>query len=307
MAPAWKPLGRILRTPNIAPWGVSHASYPIAHHLEHNRFRIYFSSRDGQNRSSLASIEIEIEDESFIVVGDPTGPYLSPGEPGFFDADGVTLSSVVEHGGALYGFYLGWTVLKHVLFANFIGSCISEDGGVTFRRLSTVPTIGRSKENPISLGYPFVIRDGNRWRMWYGSHISWTFGKSPMLHVIKEAFSDDLVTWKAEDRIVLNVNQDPASHEFALSRPCVIREADQSLSMWYAVRRPNYAIGYAVSRDTDHWERRDESVQFLGQPEEWESEERTYPFVFDHNNRRYMLYNGNGYGREGFGIAILTP
>jgi len=30
-----------------------------------------------------------------------------------------------------------------------------------------------------------------------------------------------------------------------------------------------------------------------------------YPYVFDHAGSRYMLYNGNGYGRTGFGIAIL--
>jgi hypothetical protein len=26
--------------------------------------------------------------------------------------------------------------------------------------------------------------------------------------------------------------------------------------------------------------------------------------VFAHDGRRYLLYSGNGYGREGFGIAV---
>jgi uncharacterized protein with PIN domain len=30
-----------------------------------------------------------------------------------------------------------------------------------------------------------------------------------------------------------------------------------------------------------------------------------YPFVFDHKGSRYMLYNGNDFGKTGFGIAIL--
>ena len=30
-----------------------------------------------------------------------------------------------------------------------------------------------------------------------------------------------------------------------------------------------------------------------------------YPFVFDHDGSRYMLYNGNGYGKTGFGLAVL--
>jgi hypothetical protein len=29
-----------------------------------------------------------------------------------------------------------------------------------------------------------------------------------------------------------------------------------------------------------------------------------YPFVFDHAGSRFMLYNGNGYGKTGFGIAV---
>ena len=30
-----------------------------------------------------------------------------------------------------------------------------------------------------------------------------------------------------------------------------------------------------------------------------------YPFVFDHKGQRYMLYNGNGNGQTGFGLAVL--
>jgi hypothetical protein len=30
-----------------------------------------------------------------------------------------------------------------------------------------------------------------------------------------------------------------------------------------------------------------------------------YPFVFSHEGTTYMLYNGNGYGKSGFGYAIL--
>ena len=30
-----------------------------------------------------------------------------------------------------------------------------------------------------------------------------------------------------------------------------------------------------------------------------------YPHVFDHNGKRHMLYNGNNYGKTGFGLAVL--
>ena len=36
----------------------------------------------------------------------------------------------------------------------------------------------------------------------------------------------------------------------------------------------------------------------------WDSDMIEYPCVFEHGGRRYLLYSGNGYGREGFGIAV---
>jgi len=126
-----------------------------------------------------------------------------------------------------------------------------------------------------------------------------------MLHVIKEARSSDLVSWTPSGAVTVDVAGPTDPSEFATSRPVVLREADNSLSMWYARRRPDYELGFARSIDGVKWERRDQDLRFTGQPEAWEDKERTYPFVFDHGGRRYMLYNGNGYGREGFGIAIL--
>ena len=38
---------------------------------------------------------------------------------------------------------------------------------------------------------------------------------------------------------------------------------------------------------------------------EWDSEMICYPFVFDHKKERFMLYNGNNHGKDGFGIALL--
>ena len=41
-----------------------------------------------------------------------------------------------------------------------------------------------------------------------------------------------------------------------------------------------------------------------GNAEEWDSEMQAYPAVFDRGGRRYLLYNGNGYGRSGVGYAV---
>lgn len=36
----------------------------------------------------------------------------------------------------------------------------------------------------------------------------------------------------------------------------------------------------------------------------WDSEMIEYPFAFHHSGALYMLYNGNGYGKTGFGLAV---
>jgi hypothetical protein len=40
-------------------------------------------------------------------------------------------------------------------------------------------------------------------------------------------------------------------------------------------------------------------------PKGWDSEMICYPFVFNHAGSFYMLYNGNGFGATGFGLAVI--
>ena len=41
-------------------------------------------------------------------------------------------------------------------------------------------------------------------------------------------------------------------------------------------------------------------------PSGWDSDMIEYPVVFDVAGRHYMLYNGNGFGRTGMGLAVLA-
>jgi hypothetical protein len=79
--------------------------------------------------------------------------------------------------------------------------------------------------------------------------------------------------------------------------------------MWYSYRAQKnidtYRIGYAESNDGISWVRKDEEIGIDVSNEGWDSEMICYPYIFDHNGKRYMLYNGNGYGKTGFGLAVL--
>ena len=122
-----------------------------------------------------------------------------------------------------------------------------------------------------------------------------------MAHVIKYAESNDGISWKRDGRIALNFKND---QEYAMSRPFVIKESG-IYKMWYSYRGDAYRIGYAESSDAIQWNRKDELVGIDVSAGDWDSETVEYPFLFDHKGQRYMFYNGNAYGKTGFGLAVL--
>ena len=118
----------------------------------------------------------------------------------------------------------------------------------------------------------------------------------------KEIFCLDGINWQREGLVAIDFADD---QEFAISRPSVIRDND-CFRMWYSFRGQSYRIGYAESADGRQWKRLDTQVGIDVSTAGWDSEMIEYPFVFDHKGERYMLYNGNGYGKTGFGLAVLA-
>ncbi len=79
--------------------------------------------------------------------------------------------------------------------------------------------------------------------------------------------------------------------------------------MWFSYRSgagEKYRIGHAVSKDGKAWKLALKEVGIDVSADGWDSGMIEYPFVFDHKGQRYMLYNGNGYGKTGFGLAVLV-
>lgn len=67
----------------------------------------------------------------------------------------------------------------------------------------------------------------------------------------------------------------------------------------------SYRIGYAVSKDLKSWKRCDEKLGFVLSETGWDSQMQCYPNVFVMEDELYMLYNGNEFGKYGFGLAKL--
>jgi hypothetical protein len=167
------------------------------------------------------------------------------------------------------------------------------------------PFMGIDSTDPISLSYPWVQASlSGGFDMWYGSTLKWNAGNSEMLHVIQHASSDDGSNWC---RTGLAVPYELGLAQ-AFSRPTTVLNQSGDFEMWFSFRGGSgdkYRIGYARSANGKNWMLDLKRAGIDVSPSGWDSEMIEYPFVFNHNGARYMLYNGNGYGKTGFGLAVL--
>jgi hypothetical protein len=280
----------------------THAAAPLIHPLETGAQRIYYASRDAANRSHIGWVEMDLRDHQTRVAVAGT-PALAPGALGCFDDHGVYPGSIVEHDGQLYLYYAGWNPgPRKPLFTASIGLAISDDGGLTFERWSPAPILSRGRHDPCLLTSPCVLREGDEWRMWYVGGFRWE-QEGDALHSyydVKYARSDDGVSWERDGRVAIALKPG----ERNIGRPCVVPLAE-SYEMWYSVSgSAGYRAGYARSRDGLEWTRHDNEAGLEPSPEGWDSGAIAYPWVALLDGRRYAVYNGNDYGRDGFGLAV---
>ena len=299
----WVKKGLIFRPQGDIDWMVSHAMIPFAESIGGDLYRVYFAARDKYNRSNGAYIEIDINNPKEIL-GISREPVLTPGELGTFDDSGALPSWIVNHGDEKYLYYIGYNIGVTVAFRNFVGLAISRDGGGSFDKVSRAPLLERNDVDPYLTVTPCVLVEDGVWRMWYTSGTKWEEVKDDKprhYYHIRYAESSDGIHWDRQGVVCIDYQ---SSDEYAIARPCVVKEHGL-YKMWYCYRGRSYRIGYAESKDGIRWERRDEEVGIDVSESGWDSEMIEYPFVFDHKGERYMLYNGNGYGKTGFGYAIL--
>ena len=227
----WRKLGRIHEPVAVGNWAASHASLPIPLCLDSHRWRIYFSPRDARNRSHIGFFEIDLRSpQRTLRVADR--PVIGPGGLGTFDEDGAMGSWVVREDGRLLLYYIGWNRATSVPFRNAIGLAESRDGGESFARISSGPIVDRGMHDPFFVASPCVLREPNRWRMWYLSGVVWEASADGPRHGyhIKYAESDDGFDWRRDGRVCIDLE---GPEEIALARPCVLHDGN-TYRMWYA-------------------------------------------------------------------------
>jgi len=310
----WKKLGLIFDPTNRFDWMQTHAQLPVVIPLTtgscdnmHNcLYRIYFATRDDKQRSQVGFIDIDINNPTKIL-NISKEPVLRFGDMGYFDEHGVYPSSIVEVDAKLYMYYIGWNKgAEYPMFYASIGLAISEDGGNTFTKYSKAPIMSRSEYDPWMVTAPFVYKDDDIYRMYYVSGLDWkvnTQNKLTSKYHVKYAYSKDGINWNRNGQISVDFEN---SSETNIAK-AYVEKVDGMYRTWFPyVNEKPYRIGYGESTNGIYFIRKNDEVIFLDDNNiTFDDEMQCYPYLFKINNKTYMVYNGNNYGYNGFGLAVL--
>jgi len=280
--------------------------------------RIYFSTRmkepkTGKFLSHIAYVDFDKKLENILNVSKEG--VIPLGKLGCFDEHGIFPINVLHHNEKVYAYTCGWSRRSSVSVETSIGFAQSDDQGKTFQKYGDGPIVSSSLNEPFLVGDAFVkVYDGT-FHMWYMFGTQWkTFDKSTppdRTYKIGHATSNDGINWIKEDG--RQIIADKLNSDESMALPTVIKIKER-YHMYFCYRESSdfrqnasrgYRIGYAHSDDLSNWTRDDENSGIDVSIDGWDSEMLCYPHIFECDGKVYLLYNGNAFGRFGFGIAVL--
>jgi hypothetical protein len=279
--------------------------------------RIYFSTRsvDGHGKflSHVAFVDMRKNLRDVIRVSDRT--VIPLGGLGCFDEHGIFPMNVLRVGSEVWGYTCGWNRRVSVSVDTAIGLAISRDGGLSFERIGPGPVLAQSLHEPCLVGDGFVVQIGDKFHMWYIFGTGWKryAPDTPpdRTYKIGHAVSGDGIAWHKEE--ARQIIPDRLGRDESQALPTVVAIGGR-WHMFFCYRhsfdfRANpergYRIGHAWSEDLRDWVRDDDSPRLEVEPGAWDGEMQCYPHVFECDGAVYLLYNGNHFGRHGFGLARL--
>ena len=305
---AWIKRGNIFNVDGLNDLALTHASVPTVDVFE-NYLKIYYASRDKQNRCRIFYIIVDIQNPSKILHVE-TKPIAELGKLGSFDESGMMPSSIVNFKNRKYLYYTGWSLCKTVPYHNTIGLLVSDDDGETYLRTGDGPVMGLTHQEGYFNGTATVIIEDGLWKNWYANCIKWELfdNKPEPFYHIKYCESIDGINWSRNSNVAIDFQN---KLEGGIVRASVIKE-NEIYKMWFSYRKAfgyreirdsSYRLGYAESMDGQNWTRDDSSSGMQISELGWDNFMQAYPNVVKTKENKFMFYNGNGFGLTGIGFA----
>lgn len=304
----------MISPPDDHSWWKSHAQSPTVLVLNDRLWRVYFGARDDRPVSRIMCADLDPSDNMRVLELYPE-PVLEQGGDGCFDAHGLGPGSVIVRHGKVYLYYSGIVRRVDVPYALSIGLATSSDG-LKFKRETVGPVMGIGPRDPYLTGAPCVRQQDDCLELWYISGLGWSHKagepREEPLYNIRRTYSADGVLWDVASEHVVGEDGKPDN---VVARPWLLQLAEQTY-IWYA-RRGSHGFRGAGPAAYRIWEGLVNpeisgvvgaaEICFANPPEqgEWDGEMQAYACVVPHGDDLVMLYNGNGFGRTGFGYARL--
>lgn len=300
----WEKLGLVWTAPGSS--GLTGALQPTPLLLG-DRIRVFAGCRDAGGASSVWWVDLDAS-EPTRVVAEGGVPALAPGPAGF-DAAGVVPCAVVRVGDEIRLYYAGYQppAAPGERFRVFSGlaTAPAEDPAV-FTRLRDEPLLRTSAEEALFRVVHSLLPVGEAgWRCWYGAGHEFRQGRTKLLPVydIRQMDSADGLAFPDSGEVAVPLGP-PEEHR--VGRPYVVPH-DGGYRMYFGAgtEETTYRLTFADSADGRAWRRHDGLLGLDVGPDGWDAEMVAYPAVVTTSAGTFLFYNGNGYGRDGFGVAVL--
>ena len=278
-----------------------------------NFIRVYFSTcrKDGDKLVSYVSF-VDYDKRFTSIINVSKHPVLEDGMLGCYDEHGIFPFSPLRHESKLLGYISGWTRRVSVSCDSGIGLAESHDNGDSFIRYGNGPVLSSSLNEPFLIIDGFVRVFSGVFHMWYIYGTSWH--ESPATepertYRIAHATSKDGINWDKEGKLIIE-----AKSKFECQALPSVIKIGEIYYMYFCYRdtfdfrfnkNNSYRIGYAYSYDLVSWSRSENLSGLELSNNGWDSEMMCYPHLMQVDENIYLLYNGNLFGRYGFGLAKL--
>ena len=281
--------------------------------------RVYFCTRSLNEitknyLSHIAYVDFDLELQILLKVSKEQ--VIPLGDLGTFDEHGIFPFNPIRVKDRILAYTCGWSRRDSVSVETSTGLVESLDGGETFSRLGPGPVLTSSLNEPFLVGDSFVKYIDGIYHMWYMFGKRWidaTTSEPPArVYKIGYARSTDGSSWvKNEGKEVI---QNVLGIDECQALP-TIEYHNGLYHMFFCYRQATdfrknpdrgYKLGYAYSNDLESWTRNDEIGNFKGSGDKWDQDMQAYPNLFKVKDKLYLLYNGNEFGKNGFGIAELN-
>ena len=303
----WEKLGLIWNITGDMSWAKSHAMGPTPILLDDDTIRVYYTSLDAHGRGRPSFIDVDAKNPKNIKYVH-RDYILDIGKPGSFDDNGLMVTSVLNGlNNRIFMYYAGFEICTNIRYRILSGLAVSEDGGLTFHRVSRAPILERSNTEQFFRGGPFVLHDNDIFKLWYVAGSEWIEldGKEMPTYDIRYLESTDGINWHHEGLVTLPITQED---EHGFGRPWILKESSGSYKLFYSVRRKSFAayrLGYAESEDGVNWDRRDLRMGLDVSDTGFDSDAIMYSAVINVDKLTYCFYNGNNFGESGIAVAVL--